>query len=162
MAFRGTTTPASEQFVIWLSRERSQGLSTSLSHSSTSCCSVSLRRVAFRGNRSCGSCYRVRRTLTITSKRNLQFRRKPAVAGKRRLGVIGLGWVGQGFMQQAARLAQRATAGLALQAQRQLHVFQEREEAEVLLAVDDHAVPIGEQSVAGRPGATVQFLVALT
>src|SRR5512135_3493083 len=92
----------------------------------------------------------------------LQFRRKPAVAGKRRLGVIGLGWVGQGFMQQAARLAQRATAGLALQAQRQLHVFQEREEAEVLLAVDDHAVSIGEQSVAGRPGATVQFLVALT
>ncbi|MGD0040998.1 MAG: hypothetical protein ABSE84_11370, partial [Isosphaeraceae bacterium] len=39
----------------------------------------------------------------------LQFRRKPAVAGMRRLGVIGLGWVGQGFMQQAARLAQRAT-----------------------------------------------------
>ncbi|MGO8899759.1 MAG: hypothetical protein ACLQU5_15625, partial [Isosphaeraceae bacterium] len=41
----------------------------------------------------------------------LQFRRKPAVAGMRRLGVIGLGWVGQGFMQQAARLAQRSTAG---------------------------------------------------
>src|SRR5208337_191995 len=102
------------------------------------------------------------RSVQSTPGYQLQFRRKPAVAGKRRLGVIGLGWVGQGFMQQAARLAQRATAGLALQAQRQLHVFQEREEAEVLLAVDDHAVPIGEQSVAGRPGATVQFLVALT
>ena len=42
----------------------------------------------------------------------LQFRRKPAVAGKRRLGVIGLGWVGQGFMQQAARLAQRGRRAL--------------------------------------------------
>ena len=49
-------------------------------------------------------------------------------------------------------------AGLALQAQSQLHVFQEREETKALLAVDDHAVPIGEQSVAGRPGATVQLL----
>jgi len=65
-------------------------------------------------------------------------------------------------MQQAARLAQRSTAGLALQAQHQLHVFQEREEAEVLLAVDDHTVPIGEQSVAGRPSATVQLVMALT
>ncbi|MGA2705005.1 MAG: hypothetical protein ABSH35_28420, partial [Isosphaeraceae bacterium] len=40
----------------------------------------------------------------------LQFRRKPAVGGKRGLGAVrfgggGLGWVGHGFMQQAARLA---------------------------------------------------------
>ena len=39
-------------------------------------------------------------------------------------------------------------------------MFQEREEAKVLLAVDDHAVPIGEQSAAGRPSATVQLLMA--
>ena len=39
----------------------------------------------------------------LKAEQTLQFRRKPAVAGKRRLGVIGLGWVGQGFMQQAAQ-----------------------------------------------------------
>ena len=66
--------------------------------------------------------------------------------------MTGLDRVGQGFMQQTTRLAQRATAGLALQAERQPHVFQEREEAEALLAADDHAVTIGEQAVAGRPG----------
>ena len=92
----------------------------------------------------------------------LQFRRKPAVTGERRPGMIGLDRVGQGFMQQTTSLAQRATASLALHAERQLHVFQEREEAEALLAADDHAVTIGEQAVAGRPGAAVQFLVALT
>jgi hypothetical protein len=68
-----------------------------------------------------------------------QFRRKPSVGGKRglvavRSGVSGLGGVGHGFMQQAARLTQRATAGLALQAQCQLHVFQEHEVAEVAIA----------------------------
>ena len=51
---------------------------------------------------------------------SLQFRRKPAAAGERRPGMIGLGRVGQGFMQQTASLTQRATAGLALQAKRQL------------------------------------------
>ena len=63
--------------------------------------------------------------------------------GKRLLGVIGLGW-GRASVprQQAARLAQ-LTAALPSQAQRQLHVFQEREEAEVSLAVDDDAVPSG-------------------
>jgi hypothetical protein len=40
-------------------------------------------------------------------------------------------------------------------------VFQECEEAEALLAVDDHPVAVREKAAACRPGAAIEFLVAV-
>jgi hypothetical protein len=52
----------------------------SLSHFNTSCCSVSLRRVGFKGNRFYRLCYRVKRTLTNTSKGNAKDRTFSGIA----------------------------------------------------------------------------------
>ena len=90
---------------------------------------------------------------------SLQFRRKragrPAGGGG---GGAGVAIGERGVLHQAAGFGQCPATGFALQAQRQFHVLQEREEAETLLAIDDHSVTIRKQPAACRPGAAVQAL----
>ena len=74
----------------------------------------------------------------------------------------GVAVAGRGVLHQAACFGQGPATRFAFQAQRHLHVFQEREEAETLLAVDDHPVTIWEQPAACRPGAAVKLLVPMT
>src|SRR5260370_1686174 len=73
------------------------------------------------------------------------------VAGPRGLGGIGFGIVGRGILQETACFGQGSATRLSLQAQRQFHVFQEREEAEVLLAVNDHSVALREKAATCLP-----------